>query len=200
MKKLFILLLAFAATSSFGQTTTGKTPGIVVDATKNQNRDTALRVVYVDRNKPEQQSAFFINGVHVMNQASFNGLNPKWIANMEVIKRDTVIANISYYGQIYIKTKSDYAPKIISLTDLKNKYTDFKGKPVLFMLDGNFVNANYDNYVVDENNLLTIIVDKLQAEKDKIDMGLINVLTKSEENIKKRSTIILRGTEVSLNK
>ena len=112
--------MAFAATSSFGQTTTGKTAGVVVDPIKNKNRDTALRVVYVDRNKPERHPAFFINGMYV-NQTLFSGLNPKWIETVDVVKRDTLIENISYNGQIYIKTKSDYAPKIISLTDLKNK-------------------------------------------------------------------------------
>jgi hypothetical protein len=68
------------------------------------------------------------------------------------------------------------------------------------MIDGDIVNADYDNYVIDENNLLTIIVDKFQNAKESIDFGLIKLLTKSEENIKKRGQIILRGTEVTINK
>lgn len=200
MKKLFILLLAFAATSSFGQTANGKTPGNVVDTTKKQNRDTSLRVVYVNRNKPERQPAFFLNGKYVKDQGLLGSLNPKWIESVDVLKRDTLIENSSYNGLVYIRTKDGYAPKYISLTDLKNKYTEFKGKMVVFMIDGNFVNANYDNYIIDENNLLTIIVDKLQMEKEKIDLGLIKLLTQSEENIKKRNTLILRGKDVSLNK
>ncbi len=200
MNKLLILLFTFAATYSFGQTTNGKTPGIWAGTTKLQNRDTSLRVIHIDRNKHERQPAFFINGKYVMNQSLFNSLDPKWIENVEVIKRDTLIENISYGGQVYIETKSGYAPKLISLTELKTKFTDFKDKPVVFILDGNFVNANYDNYVVDENNLLTIIVDKLYTDKEKIELGLIKLLTKTEENITNRNKIILRGTEMSLNK
>ena len=67
------------------------------------------------------------------------------------------------------------------------------------MIDGNIVNADYDNYVIDEDNLLTIIVDKFQNAKERIDMGLIKLLTKSEENIKDRKKIILRGTEGTVN-
>lgn len=198
MNKLFILLLLFA-TNSFGQTTNDKTGGILINSAKTPESDTALRVIYVDREKTDRPSAIFINGKFVMNEA-FSSLDPKWIEKIDVVKGDTLIDNIAYNGQIHIKTKSDYVPKIISLTDLKKKYTDFKGKPVVFMIDGNFVNANYDNYLVDENNLLTIIVDKIQTDKEKIDLGLIKLLTKSEENIKKRKQIIIRGTEVSINK
>jgi len=202
MKQLFIFLLVFAATNSFGQIMNGKVAGVLVDTGKNPTRDTTLRVMHVDRNKPELQAAFIINGKYVMNQSLISGLDPKWIEKIEVLKGDTLINNVQYYGQIHIKTRSDYNynPKAISLTALKNKYTEFKGKPVIFMIDGNIVNADYDNYVIDENNLLTIIVDKFQNAKESIGWGLIKLLTKSEENIKKREQIIIRGTEVTMIK
>ena len=200
MKLLFIFLVMFAATNSFGQITNGKTPGIILaDTGKNPNRDTTLRVIHVDRNKVERQPAFIINGNYVMNQSLVSSLNPNWIENIKVAKGDTIINNVQYIGIIRIKTKSDYNPKTISLTELKNKYTEFKNKPVIFMIDGNIVNADYDNYVIDENNVLTIIVDKFQNAKESIDWGLIKLLTKSEENIKKRDQIILRGAEITIN-
>jgi len=62
------------------------------------------------------------------------------------------------------------------------------------------VQGNYDNFVVDENNLLKIIVDKLHNAKESIDLGLIKLLTKSDENLKKANEIILRGTEVTMSK
>jgi hypothetical protein len=196
MKQLFIFLLVFAATNSFGQITNGKTTGIILaDTGKNPNRDTTLRVIYVDRNKPERQPAFIINGKYVMNQSFISSLDAKWIEHIEVVKGDTLVNNVRYYGQIHIKTRSNYNPKAISLTELKNKYTEFKGNPVIFMIDGDIVNADYDNYVIDENNLLTIIVDKFQNAKDGIELGLIKLLTKSEQNIKKREQIMLRGIQ-----
>lgn len=199
MNKLFILLLLFSTTNSFGQTKNVRIPGILEDTTKKQESDTALRIVYVDKKRPAHQPAFFINGKFVNTDPLLNSLTPSRIENIEVINGDTLIDNVQYYGKIHIKTKSGYNPKSISLTELKNKYTDLKGKPVIFMIDGNIVNADYDNYVIDENNLLTIIVDKFQNTKEKIDLGLIKLLTKSEENIKNRKNII-RGTEVTMNK
>ena len=201
MKQLIMLLLVFATTNSFGQITNGKAPGIILaDTGKNPYRDTTLRVIHVDRNKVERQPAFIVNGKYVMNQSLLNSLNPNWIENIQVAKGDTIINNVQYIGIIRIKTKSDYNPKTISLTELKNKYTEFKNKPVIFMIDGNIVNADYDNYVIDENNVLTIIVDKFQNTKESIDWGLIKLLTKSEENIKKRQQTILRGTEITINR
>jgi len=199
MNKLLILLLLFAATNSFGQKIDSKTSGMLAGTTINPESDTALRVIYADKKKPERQPAFFINGIFVMTEPLLYSLDPKRIENLEVVKGDTLINHIQYNGKIYIKTKSNYSPKAISLTELKNKYTDFKGKPVIFMIDGDIVNADYDNYMIDENNLLTIIIDKLQNTKESIDLGLIKLLTKSEENIKKRKQIMIRGTEVTMN-
>ena len=75
-----------------------------------------------------------------------------------------------------------------------------KGKPVVFMIDGNIINGNYDKYMVDEDYLLRIIVDKIENTKDNIDLGLIKLLTKSDENIKKVNEIRIRGTEMLLSK
>ena len=102
--------------------------------------------------------------------------------------------------KFYIKTKSSYTLKLISLTDLKNKYTNLKDKSVVFMIDGSIINADYDRCMVDESYLLTIIVDKIENTKEKIDLGLIKLLTKSDENIKKSKEIRIRGTEVALTK
>ena len=85
------------------------------------------------------------------------------------------------------------------MTELKNKYTNLKGKPVIFVLDGNFVTADYDNYLINENNLLTIIIDSLKTGKEKIELGLIKLLSKTEENIKARNQIIIRGTALTMN-
>jgi len=48
--------------------------------------------------------------------------------------------------------------------------------------------------------LLTIIVDKIENSKEKIDLELIKLLTKSDQNIKNSKKIRMRGTEVALTK
>ena len=199
MKKFYILLFAFAATNSFGQTKNTNTPGIVADTKNTAVMDTTLKVVYAEKKEIVQTPAYFLNDKFV-NQTLFGTLNPKLIESLDVVKANVQIDKIQYYGQIHIKTKDNYNPKIISLTDLKKKYTNLKDKPVLFMIDGIIINADYDNFVVDENNLLKIIVDQLKNAKESIDLGLIRLLTKSDENLKKANEIILQGTEMTMSK
>jgi hypothetical protein len=99
-----------------------------------------------------------------------------------------------YYGQIHITTKNSYNPKIISLTELKEKYTNLKSEPTIFIIDGEIITSDYDEYVVDENLLWRIYIDKVENEKENIDLKFIKLLTKSEENLKKPAEIRIRGT------
>ena len=192
MKRLLLLAVIFLATTAFAQTKNGETSGTFLNKTKVEESDTALQVIYVEKNKTNQQPAYFINGRFIKNSLLPSNINPQTIDNINVLKRDTLIDNELYLGQVHIETKEGYTPRFITLTELKNKYTNLKGKPAVFILDGNFINADYDNYLVDETNLLTIIIDNLQNSQEKIDLGLIKILSKTEENIKARKQIIIR--------
>ena len=189
MKTLLMLTIAIWSTSSFGQT----------PSNKEVEKDTSLKVIYASKEGNLNKPAYFLNG-KLVNETLVGTLNPNQIESINVDKGDLQIDNIQYYGQIHITTKGSYAPKLISLTDLKEKYTNLKNKPVLFMIDGSIINANYDKYMVDENYLLAIIIDKIENRQEKIDLGLIKLLTRSDENIKKSKEIRIRGTELALTK
>jgi hypothetical protein len=196
MKQLLFFTTIFLTTTAFGQITNSKASGITVDTKRTQGPDTALRVIYADKDGLNQTPACFINGRFVMNP----NINTQNIVNIDVRNVDTIVNNKLFHGQIYIKTKKGYTPKLISLTELKNKYTNLKSKSVIFMIDNDVVNADYDKYMIDESYLLTIIVDKIQNKKEKINLGLIKILTKTEANIKARNQMILRGADLSMNK
>lgn len=198
MKQLLLFAPTIIATTTFGQANNGKASEAFLNKTKVQESDTAFRVIYIDKNKLNQHPAYFINGRLIMNPSLLSNINPQNIENIKVVKRDTLIYNILYRGQFYIVTKEDYSPKFITLTELKNKYTNLKAKPVIFMLDGNFITADYETYMVDETNLLTIIIDNLQTANEKIDLGLIKLLSKTEENIKARKQIMIRGADLTM--
>ena len=183
MKTLLILVFAIWSTSTFGQDPTSKTNGLIINSSKGSERDTSLKVVYENKESHINKPAYFLNGKFV-SETLLGTLNPIQIDSINVIKDSIQIDNIRYYGQIHIKTKSNYTLKLISLTDLKNKYTNLKDKSVVFMIDGSIINGDYDRYMVDESYLLTIIVDKIENTKEKIDLGLIKLLTKSDEILK----------------
>ena len=70
---------------------------------------------------------------------------------------------------------------------------------VIFKIDNEIINADYEKYIVDENYILKLIVENY--EKDNLKISLINIVTKTEENIKKSKEIIIRGNdEMTLNK
>jgi hypothetical protein len=180
MKQILFLFSTLLATAVYGQAET---------------KDSTIKVLYTNKTNNLFQPAYFINGKFV---GQFS-LDPKFIDDINVVKGEIQIDGIKYIGQIFIKTKSDYNPKLISLAALKDKYTNLKNMPVVFTIDGNIVNADYDKYVIDENYVLQIIVDNIKNTKENIDLGLIKLLTKTEENIQKSKEIRIRGGEVTLN-
>lgn len=180
MDKFFVLAIMFLATTSYGQ---------------NAIKDSTLRVVYTNTLNDNQKPAFFINGNFIVNPF----LDPKAIDSINVVKSEIQIDGIKYNGQIYITTKSAYSPKLISLTALKDKYTNLKNKPAAFMIDGNIINADYDKYVIDENYLLQLIVDNIENTKQNIHLAIIRLLTRSEENIRRSKEIRIRGGDVAIS-
>lgn len=146
-------------------------------------------MIVVGQEKKINQPLYLINGTVAKGQRN---IRPETIEKIDVVKIDTIIDNQRYVGQIHIKTKDEFKPKFISLAELKFKYLSFKDMPVVFTLDGEVINSDEGSYFVDENNLLTIVIDKLQ-NKGNIEIGLIKLLTKSRKNIDARNQIFLRG-------
>ena len=122
-------------------------------------------------------------------------LNPNAIDNIRVEKQEIEVETQKYYGQIFINTKGDYRPILISLSDLKSKYINLKNTPTIFMIDNEIINGDYDKCIVDENYLLRISIEKVENRKEKLHFNLIQILTKSEENIKKSKEIRIRGSQ-----
>lgn len=189
MKKLILIIIALTSTQLFAQTTK--------HMSSTAGRDSSLRVIIVDKEQQKKQPGYFVNGRFV---ESLGHISPKVIESLNIIKSDTLVGNKIYSVQIHATTKTDYVPNLISLADLKKKYTSFKDMPVVFMIDTDFINADEESYYVDENSLLTIVVDKLGKNKNNMEIGLIKLLTKSEKNIIDRNTIRIRGEEMVVNR
>lgn len=198
MTKLFLLAILFCATNAFGQTVPGlkrlsANSGVAV--THNSN-DTTLKVLYIKKST-HKIPAYYLNGIRV-NEAFVHSINPNMIDGIQIQKKNIQIGSVMYYGQVYITTKKHYAPKLISLTKLKDKYNILKGEPAMFILDGEVVTEDFDNFVVDENLLWRIVIDKVENEN--IHIKFIKLLTNTDENKKKANKINIRGAEVAMTK
>ena len=126
--------------------------------------DRTIKVLYVDDSIHTPEPAFFLNG-KVVNRAILNAIKTDVIDSVTVMKENIQIDNITYDKQLYIRTKANYQPKLISLNTLKEKYTSLEDKSVVFMLDGNIVKGDSDKYLVDESNVLQIVIDDLKNPK-----------------------------------
>lgn len=157
--------------------------------------DTSLKVVFADTLKELNNDAIFINNKYVNTTAYALSLNTDLIESINLIKKDIKIDSILYKKQFRITTKNNYTPKLISLQKVKEKYTNYKDKSVLFMIDGDLIRSDYNNSLIDENYILRVFIDRIIIDKDRIDLGLIKILTKSKKNIqdlKEQSTIKIR--------
>jgi hypothetical protein len=201
MKKILFSTIILLSINSFGQKLIGKAQGLRI--TKQEiisENDTIINVVYKNEIEYIKKPAYFING-RLINEGILRTINPNEIATVNVEKKNIEIENVKYHEQLYIVTKSAYKPKLISLNNLKTKYTNLKTETTIFKIDNVIVNADYNNFIVDENYILKIIVEPFENKNEKLNVNFVNLLTKSEENIKKSKEIILRGKdEFAINK
>jgi hypothetical protein len=201
MKKIFLISALLLVINCFGQKLTGRVPGLkITNQEIASENDTIINVVYKNEIENNKKSAYFING-KLVNEGILRTINPNEIATANIEKNNIEIENVKYHGQLYIITKSAYKPKLISLNNLKAKYTNLKGNTTIFKIDDTIVNADYNNFIVDENYILKIIVEPFENKNEKLNVNFVNLITKSEENIKKSKEIIIRGNnEFATNK
>ena len=190
MRQVLTILIAFVTLNAFGQTSPIKVP-LVRNTQPESNIDTTLKVSYVNSNDSESP-AYYLNG-QLLSETILKTLNPNEIESISVSHQEIQVDSQKYYGQIFIITKRDYTPKLISLIDLKSKYTNLKNEPASFMINNEIIREDYDKCIVDENYLLNISIEKIDIGKEKLHFSFIQILTKTEENIKKSKEIRIRG-------
>ena len=198
MKNAFFIAIILFSINSFGQIKSEKVNGLMTNQDTVSKNDTIIKVVYKSRIEDKVDPAYFINGKLVYGSI-LNSIKPNEIANIKIEKENFEIDNVKYFGKILIETK-DYKPKFISLNNLKLKHTNIKGNPIIFQIDDEIINADYDKYLVDENYILSIVIEKFENQNEKLNFNLIKLVTKSEENIKKSKERIRGNGETALNK
>lgn len=189
MKKLLIIAFTFCSLLTSAQLNVPQVAN--VNPVVSQN-DSVIKVSYINRTNAEKSPAYYVNGQFV-NESILKSLNPEGIEYIRVEKEEIEVESQKYYGQIFISTKVSYKPKLISLTDLKLKYTKLKNTPAIFMIDNEIVQDDSNKFLVDENYILNISIENIDRAKEKLNFYLIHIFTKSEENIRNSKKIILRG-------
>lgn len=195
MKYLTIILL-FIFSPAISQTTNG----VTTQKKPLYSEDSDIKVFYTDdidsHNLNKNTAAIFINDSFCENQSIFNALNPNKIDSVNIEKGKFQQEGKTYYGKIHIKLKPDYTPKFLTIKQLSDKYLKLNNLPLLFKIDGKAIDQDFNNYWIDESFILKINVSKVQTSQKNINISIINIYTKTSENIKKANNIILKGNKL----
>lgn len=159
---------------------------------KQEISDTIPLVEYVKSATDANQPAYFINGKFI-NPSVVTTLDPTLIDSIHIEKKDIVINDKKYDGQLHLFMKDEYHPQFISLSDLKLKYLKQLYRPTIFIIDNNIVKYNYEKYLIDEKYILKIIVDSVVNAEQNLNIDIVKLVTKTEENIKEAEKIMIRG-------
>lgn len=193
--KTHITLFAFTllTINALGQINT-----VWTKSNQNQNKkenpayDTIPKVTFKKTYESDPTPALYINGKY-SNEIIFKTLNPDIIDSINVKKGNNEIGGKKHNGQIYIQLKENYHPSLISLTDLKLKYTNLGEIPSVFMINNVIVYGNYSKCIVDEKYILNITVENFVNKGENLNFNIIKLVTRTEENIKKSKEIMIRG-------
>lgn len=180
MKKYIIISVLILTANVFGQKKTENSQTI-------SEQDTIIKVVHVIKYKGAKKTAYFLNGT-LVSQSVTKFLDPNKIESVKVEKENIEIDNAKYSGKVTIETKNNYKPNLISLNELRLKYTTVPENAVIFQIDNEIADGDYKTYLIDKNYILKIVVNKLESP----DLSIIKVVSKSEENIQKSNEIIIR--------
>ncbi len=191
MKIKLLIAFAFLSLTTFGQIT-GKVTGLNISKSASVN-DTVIKVVYNNNkisNNPNPPALFF-NG-KLVSYSLLSTINPESITSVNVIKKDTIIDSVKYFGKIMIQGKTPSKYNYMSLSEFKSKYVSSSENVPVFQIDGTIVDDNYDSYLIDEKNILRVIVTPVDNPRQKIKIDFINLLTKSNKNIEESEPIIAK--------
>ncbi len=167
MKKIFLLAMSLLSISSFAQTTDS----------------IAIEVVY-PKNQAGQGAAILVDG-KLISAYYMTTLDPHLIRNVNIEKKDTTISGRTYKGIARLTMKSEYDPSLITLADLKKKYTSLKPGPTIYMINDQMISGSQDDLLMDEKRIVKIIVDQVNAGDNGSDIQVVKVVTKPVEKIKK---------------
>jgi len=145
-----------------------------------------------------EQPAMFLDSVFVANNR-IEYMEPNEIESINVIKKNTTINGVLYYGQIYITSKNPKKYDFISLEQVKSEFTKIKGIDVIYMINGALIKNNIETLKLDRNYILSVEVTNSDAfynlRKSDIQFDIINILGKTKENLDHKNKILLRGYE-----
>jgi hypothetical protein len=128
---------------------------------------------------------YFFDNIQISNEVlSYIDVNK--IADVRVTK-PTVGPRENYAGRIDITSKSPKDFNFLSFAGIKSKYVNATTKPILLLVNGNFIN-NAANFKIDDNFISTVEVEQgadfNQLKNIYPTFAIVNIITKNVAQLK----------------
>ena len=196
MKKFNTLLFTlFLIGFSFAQ----KNYGINSSQEKilNAENDAIPKIIH---SQPINYSTIVLLNDKYTSLETLNILNPESIKSMKVEKGGFEVDNQNYSGKIVVITKPEFKSSFLTIDELVKKYANLNTQEnYICSIDGKIMNADKNNTLLDEKNIVQIKIVELNKIDTPTNMNLIEILTKNKKGSSNKSGIILRGSEIALN-
>ena len=162
--------------------------------------DTTIDVVYQDIKPEDKTIACFIDK-DLIDQNSVLWINPNAIKDLKIIKRDTVINGLNYSHQLHVKTHDSIPVHLMSLSEIKQKYTRSSSNECIYVLNNQLGNkeeiiSNNPEIKVDKNYIFRVKVDQLKLNgrnpNEPIKVDVIRILFRTREIIDEANKIWIR--------
>ena len=154
-------------------------------------------IFFGQNDKIEQPAMFFDSNFLSINSMEY--IDPNEIESINVIKKDTTINGFIYRGQIYITAKVPKKYDLISLEQIKSKFTKIKSNDVIYMVNGASIKDNIKTFKLDRNYILKVEVTNSEAfynfKKSDTKFDIINILGKTKANLENKNKILIKGHE-----
>jgi len=195
MKHLVIVIFICFSLTTLGQVRDEKVQVQERIVTERNPRftlnDTTIDVVYQDIKPEDKTIACFIDK-DLIDQNSVLWINPNALKYLKIIKRDTVINGLNYSHQLHVKSHDSIPVHLMSLSEIKRKYTKSSSNECIYVLNNQLGNkeeiiTNNHEIKVDKNYIFRIKVDQLKLNgrnpKEPIKVDVIRILFRTRENI-----------------
>lgn len=147
------------------------------------------------------QPAYYIDSLVIKTGWHFDHDKIK-AANVTDLKVDKnyIDSSRQIQGRIYITLKEPVSFNFLSIDDINHTYIKEVQKPVIYMVDNEFVKDIAD-FKIDSSFILKVELtsaDDLEYLKQSVpDLTILKIITRTKENVARQNRIIIRGTQVA---
>jgi hypothetical protein len=164
-------------------------------AMRSTLEDTTPLVIYIPTVPTDQSdSTLWLLDDQKISSSFLKMIDPEKLERIDVGKEGVHFNGQKYNSIVSIATKPNYNPKIITLSDLGLKHLEeLNSEMIIYLVNGDPVTEAYENYILDDKFILKIEVYEKELNDGKLVIPVVNILTRTKDNLKKEYQIRIRG-------